>query len=122
MDFLDLGGLDEADGVLGLAARIQAGAVVQFHVRDAVASATDLDLHLSGHSDISPAGALLFSCVGRGQHLYGAPGHDSRLIFKHFGDLPIGGFFCNGEIGPVQGTTYLHSYTSSLALFSESDA
>ena len=33
------------------------------------------------------------------------------------GDVPVGGFFCNGEIGPVGGTTFLHGYTSSFGLF-----
>jgi small ligand-binding sensory domain FIST len=33
------------------------------------------------------------------------------------GDVPLGGFFCNGEIGPVSGTTFLHGYTSSFGLF-----
>ena len=31
----------------------------------------------------------------------------------------IGGFFCNGEIGPVQNATYLHGYTSAFAVFRE---
>jgi hypothetical protein len=31
--------------------------------------------------------------------------------------VPVGGFFCNGEIGPVGGTTFLHGYTSSFGLF-----
>jgi hypothetical protein len=30
--------------------------------------------------------------------------------------VPLTGFFCNGEIGPVGGTTFLHGYTSSFAL------
>ena len=33
------------------------------------------------------------------------------------GAVPLGGFFCNGEIGPVNGTTYLHGYTSCFGLF-----
>ena len=32
---------------------------------------------------------------------------------------PLGGFFCNGEIGPVGGRAYLHGYTASVALFRE---
>jgi hypothetical protein len=31
--------------------------------------------------------------------------------------VPVSGFFCNGEIGPVGGTTYLHGYTSCFAIF-----
>ena len=36
---------------------------------------------------------------------------------EHLGGVPVGGFFCNGEIGPVGGTTFLHGYTSSFGLF-----
>ena len=54
----------------------------------------------------------MFACMGRGEGLYQAPNFDSQLLDKHLGGLPVGGFFCNGEIGPIGGTTYLHGYTS----------
>ena len=59
----------------------------------------------------------MFSCTGRGRYLYGRPDHDTDIFRDVVGGLPLGGFFCNGEIGPVAGTTYLHGYTSSFALF-----
>ncbi len=68
-----------------------------------------------------PRGALLFSCLGRGEHLYGEPDHDSRAFVQEVGDVALGGFFCNGEIGPVGDTTYLHGYTSSFGLFHQED-
>ena len=91
---------------------------MQFHLRDAEASAEDLRQHLStyGRSGHKPAGALLFSCLGRGENLYGQPDHDSNLVLSYLGKLAVGGFFCNGEIGPVGETTFLHGYTSSFAL------
>jgi small ligand-binding sensory domain FIST len=64
------------------------------------------------------AGAILFSCLGRGKRLYGRADHDSTLLKSVMGNIPVGGFFCNGEIGPVAGKTYLHGYTSSIAVFS----
>ena len=33
-----------------------------------------------------------------------------------FGPLPGAGFFCNGEIGPVGTTNFVHGYTASAAL------
>ena len=33
------------------------------------------------------------------------------------GPRAAGRFFCNGEIGPVGGTTFLHGYTSSFGIF-----
>ena len=59
----------------------------------------------------------MFSCVGRGENLYGAPHHDASLFADQMGSLPLAGFFGNGEIGPIGGATYLHGYTSALALF-----
>jgi len=94
---------------------------VQFHVRDAGTSAGDLRLSLSNYSaaagERSPAGALLFQCTGRGSFLYGRPDHDTEMFSNLVGDLPLGGFFCAGEIGPVAGTTHLHAYTSSFGIF-----
>jgi small ligand-binding sensory domain FIST len=49
-------------------------------------------------------------------HLYGAPDHDTRAFRSRFGDVPLGGFFASGEIGPVGGVTHLHGYTSSFGL------
>jgi small ligand-binding sensory domain FIST len=105
-------------GVLDVAAEVREGSVVQFHLRDAQTSADDLAAHLESQAqDARPEGALLFSCLGRGQKLYGAPDHESQAFAARFGDVPLGGFFCNGEIGPVHGRTFLHGYTSSLGLF-----
>ncbi|MBI4424187.1 MAG: hypothetical protein HY554_10695, partial [Elusimicrobia bacterium] len=50
-----------------------------------------------------------------GKKLYGRSGHDSELFEKKLG-LPLGGFFCNGEIGPVEGATHLHGYTSCFGI------
>ena len=65
----------------------------------------------------APAGALLFSCLGRGAWLYGVPDHDSDAFRRHVGSVPLGGCFCNGEIGPVERRAFLHGYTSAFGLF-----
>ena len=67
-------------------------------------------------SSAGSAGALLFSCLGRGRSLYGSADHDTDAFRRHVGDVPLTGFFCNGEIGPVQGTTFLHGYTSAFGV------
>jgi small ligand-binding sensory domain FIST len=117
-DFLirNVMGIDGKSGALVVGALVRDGMVVQFHLRDARTSAADLDELLHRYRG-RPAGALLFSCLGRGQHLYGEPDHDSNTFRRHAGEVPLGGFFCNGEIGPVQGTTFLHGYTSAFGLF-----
>jgi small ligand-binding sensory domain FIST len=91
--------------------------VIQFHLRDASSSAENLDAVLSRHRYAAPAGALLFSCLGRGQSLYGRSGLESEAFRNAMGDVPLGGFFGNGEIGPVRGRTFLHGYTSAFGLF-----
>jgi len=119
-DFLirHMAGLDRDHGVLAVGGRVRTGDTLQFHLRDRHASALDLAELLSRQSrNPTPAGALLFSCLGRGEGFYGEPDHDSKMVREHLGDVPIGGFFCNGEIGPVHGRTWLHGYTSSFALF-----
>jgi small ligand-binding sensory domain FIST len=109
-------GLDGKTGAVAVGALLRPGMVVQFHLRDARTSAEDLDTMLGRYTG-KPAGTLLFSCLGRGVGLYGRADHDTDLARTHLGDVPLGGFFCNGEIGPVQGTTYLHGYTSAFGLF-----
>jgi small ligand-binding sensory domain FIST len=122
-DFLirNLVGADQESGAIGVAAELYVNQVVQFHLRDAQTSASDLDQVLTrtrdAYSPAPPAGAMLFSCTGRGEGLYGRSGHDSATFHRLLGTVPLGGFFCNGEIGPVEGKTFLHGYTSSFALF-----
>jgi small ligand-binding sensory domain FIST len=121
-------GVDQANGFLGIGAPLRVGQTVQFHLRDAATSRDDLKLMMTRSGSVSlkeallqkpaRAGAVLFSCLGRGKRLYGQANHDSQIVKSYVGDIPIGGFFCNGEIGPVGGKTYLHGYTSSIAVFS----
>lgn len=94
--------------------------VVQLHVRDEQAARDDLARTLDGVTG-APRGGLLVSCVGRGEGLFGEPDHDSRRFAERFADAPIGGFFGNGEVGPVQGQSYVHGYTSVFGLFAEPD-
>lgn len=120
-DFLirNLIGADRGRGILAVGELLREGQVVQFHVRDAATSAEDLERQLRRYLEQngSAAGGLLFQCNGRGAHLYGKPGHDATLFQAIAGPVPLGGFFCNGEIGPVGPATYLHGYTSAFALF-----
>jgi small ligand-binding sensory domain FIST len=120
-DFLirNIIGVDNQNGTLAIGAPLRTGQTVQFHLRDSRSSAEDLRavFDQAGTAREQTRGALLFSCVGRGQALYGRPHHDSQFFLQNVGPVPLGGFFCNGEIGPVGGTTYLHGYTSCFGLF-----
>ena len=114
-------GLDARTGVMAIGEMLREGQRVQFHIRDAMTSAEDLSTLLSryaGEERVTESqGALLFSCLGRGEYLYGRPDHDTDLFRDKVGNFPLGGFFCNGEIGQVGGSTFLHGYTSSFGIF-----
>lgn len=118
-DFLirNIVGVEPHLGALAVAAEVTENQVVQFHLRDAEASSADLEQMLTRYDGESPAGALLFSCLGRGTALYGHSNHDNDLFQHRFGDVPLGGFFGNGEIGPVGHNTFVHGYTSAFGLF-----
>jgi small ligand-binding sensory domain FIST len=110
-------GVDPTAGAIAIGDRIRPGQRLQFHVRDAQTSAEDLELLLQRYqNEHNPqqgaAAALMFSCLGRGTGLYGKPNFDSSLFQQYFQDIPLSGFFCGGEIGPVGGSTFLHAYTS----------
>jgi small ligand-binding sensory domain FIST len=115
-DFLvrNVMGADRETGALGVGDHVMVGQTVQFHVRDAAAADEDLRELLDGES---ASGALIFTCNGRGQHLFGAPDHDAGVVAELLGPIPAAGAFCAGEIGPVGGQNFLHGFTASLALF-----
>ncbi|HTB23618.1 MAG TPA: FIST N-terminal domain-containing protein [bacterium] len=123
-DFLirNVMGFDERGGNVAVAAFVREGMRLRFHVRDAEAADEDLRKvmarSLAAQPERKVAGALLFSCVGRGERLFSEPDHDSQAFARVFGSEAVGGFFCNGEIGPVGGGTYLHGFTSCFAVFS----
>jgi small ligand-binding sensory domain FIST len=121
-DFLirNIVGIDPDAGAVVVADQVAVGQSVQFQLRDPATSRQELRrlLQRLPPAAISPpAGALFFNCTGRGRALYGTANQDIRTIQMISGKLPVGGFFCNGEIGPVGGTNLLHGYTASLGLF-----
>jgi small ligand-binding sensory domain FIST len=116
-DFLirTLLGVDPKAGAIAVGDRVRPGQRIQFHLRDARTSAEDLDYWLGNYQrgqSPAPTGALMFACMGRGEGLYQAPNFDSGLFQQYLGPVPLGGFFCGGEIGPVGNTTFLHGFTS----------
>ena len=125
-DFLvrNLVGADQQAGAIAIGDLVQEGQTVQFQLRDAK-SASD-DLHVLLAADRSkhrnpPLAALLFSCCGRGEGLFGQAHHDSTVVQERMGHIPVAGFFAQGEIGPVGERNFLHGYTASVAIFSGPD-
>jgi small ligand-binding sensory domain FIST len=122
-DFLVRGvmGADPETGAIVVSGDIDVGQTVQFHVRDAESADEDLraalEREVASLSGQSPAAALLFTCVGRGSQLFQAPDHDAGLMAKFLGEVPMAGCFCAGELGPIGGKNFLHSFTASIAIF-----
>ena len=123
-DFLvrNLIGADQQAGAVAVGEVVQEGQTVQFHLRDAKSASDDLHFLLATDRtkhQSPPLGALLFSCCGRGEGLFGRPHHDSGVVQERLGPIPTAGFFAQGEIGPVGGRNFLHGYTASVVIFAE---
>ena len=113
----NLMGVDPRHGAMAVADRLQVGQRLQFQLRDGDTSRQELRslLHQQQQQNPEALTAVLFACMGRGQGLYGEPHVDAALCRQQFPELPISGLFCNGEIGPVDGSTQLHGYTACWA-------
>lgn len=125
-DFLirDIVGFNPKTGDLAVAAAVNDLDVIQFHLMDARTSAQEFARLMDEYNERSngaprPSGALLFSCVERGEEFYGHPNHESTALREHLGEVPIGGCFCDGEIGPIGQKTFLHGYASTVVVFRE---
>jgi len=113
-----VGTAPEEDAVL-VDSKVRVGQTVQLQLRDGATATDDLDETLARATvEGGPArAALLFSCAGRGKRLFDVPDHDVAAVRRSYGDIPIAGFFCNGEIGAVGPRNFVHGFTASLAVF-----
>jgi small ligand-binding sensory domain FIST len=113
-------GADPKAGTLALGERVRVGQTVRMHVRDGATADQDLRDALRAQAQAlgaaGAAGALLFTCNGRGSHMFDLPDHDAAAVEDALG-APAGGFFCAGEIGPVGGRNFLHGFTATIGVF-----
>jgi small ligand-binding sensory domain FIST len=122
-DFLVRGvlGADPDTGAVSIGAAVAPGQVVRLHARDAGSADADLRRELRLRAVAlggqRPAGALVFSCNGRGRSMFGDTDHDVSLVADELGGPPAAGFFAAGEIGPVGGRSFLHGFTATVAVF-----
>jgi small ligand-binding sensory domain FIST len=111
-------GADEDSGAIAVGDEVRVGQTIRFHVRDAASADEDLRESLAGGlAGETAAGALLFTCNGRGTHMFAEPDHDARALADAVGSSALAGFFCGGEIGPVGGRAFLHGFTATAAVF-----
>ena len=113
-----LGGDRERAGVV-VGDRMEIGRTIRFHVRDAAGAGDDLGgmLRRLRERGTTVEGALLFTCNGRGMHMFGDSDHDVRMVRDVLAPAGVAGFFANGEIGPVGGRSHLHGFTASMLAF-----
>jgi small ligand-binding sensory domain FIST len=113
-------GADRETGAIAIGERVRVGQTVRLQVRDAASADEDLREALRAQAQAlgsdGAAGTLLFTCNGRGSHMFEVPDHDASAIEDSLG-APTAGFFCAGEIGPVGGRNFLHGFTATMAVF-----
>jgi small ligand-binding sensory domain FIST len=113
-------GADRETGAIAIGEQVRVGQTVRLQVRDAASADEDLREALRAQAEAlgsgGAAGTLLFTCNGRGSHMFDVPDHDASAIEDTLG-APTAGFFCAGEIGPVGGRNFLHGFTATMAVF-----
>jgi small ligand-binding sensory domain FIST len=121
-DFLmrGLAGVDAQRRGLIVGDLVPVGRTLQFQVRDADTADDDLRRRLrtfrQGSFD-TIEGALLFSCNGRGAHMFASADHDVAVLEEELAVDAVAGFFAAGEIGPVAGRNHMHGLTASVLAF-----
>jgi small ligand-binding sensory domain FIST len=111
----NLVGIDPEKGWLAIGERIQRGDRIMFVRRDSASAMVDLDRmvgEVSRRAGPSPRAALYFSCVARGPNLFGPNSQELGCIRDKLGDVPLIGFYANGEIS----NNRLYGYTGVLAV------
>lgn len=109
-------GADTNERLVAISEVVPAQGDVVFCRRDAGAAREDM-LRMLGEIKLAlsapPRGAVYYSCLGRGEGLFGADSVELKLISEVLGEFPLVGFFANGEISHDR----LYGYTGVLTLF-----
>jgi len=112
----NLVGIDPRQGWIALGAEVAPGDPILFCRRDPDSARADLDRmlrQLAGRLQGPPKAGIYVSCIARGAALFGEPGVETGMIRDRFGDIPLIGFFANGEISRDR----LYGHTGVLTLF-----
>jgi len=109
-------GVDQNQKLIAVAEHLSPGQSIMFCRRDSNTARDDLRRMLADLSarTNAPRGGVYFSCVARGRHMFGADSAEMTLVKEVLGDIPIVGFFANGEISHNR----LYGYTGVLTLIS----
>ena len=109
-------GIDPDQEMLAVGVEAHEGDKIVFVRRDANAAQTNLQTMLNRIKDRlqgrKPLAALYYSGVSRGVHMFGNAGAEQELVRHTLGDVPLLGFFGNGELA----NGHLYGYSGVLAL------
>lgn len=108
--------IDPRKKLIAIGDYVERNSEILFCKRDATSAREDLWRileELRAEFSAPPSGALYFSCVGRGEHMFGRRGAELEQVQEAFGEVPLVGFFCSGEISHDR----LYGYTGVLTLF-----
>ena len=110
-------GVDERNNLLAVGEMVEEGQAVMFCRRDEESAVKDMTRMLADIKkrigENQPQGALYYSCLGRGRSLFGPDSRELRLIRDALGDIPLTGFFGNGEIAHNR----VYGFTGVLTVF-----
>jgi len=112
----NLMGIDPNSGAIAIGEYLKPGTPIMFCKRDGKTAIEDLERmvnKLKSRAGSNIKGGLYFSCLGRGQHMFGQPHREMELIADIIGNVPLVGFYANGEIAGNR----LYGYTGVLTLF-----
>ena len=123
-DFLmrNVMGIQQETGGIAVGEMLREGQVIQFHVRDGKAAEEDLQTLLRQYTSEREGsrgeGALLFSCLGRGQHMFGRPDHDTDIFRDESRSAAPGRLLLQRGDWPGGVQHLPPRFTSSFAIFS----
>jgi small ligand-binding sensory domain FIST len=109
-------GVDEEQRLVAIGEVLVEGSELMFCRRDGTSARQDMERMLqdiSRRADGNARGALYYSCLGRGRHQFGKNSEELKMIKDALGDIPLVGFFANGEIFHNR----LYAYTGVLSVF-----
>lgn len=109
-------GIDPGNKLIAIGDLARKGQRLHFCRRDRETARADMTRMLDSIREglyTPPRGALYFSCLGRTGALFGGESAELQMIREALGDVPLAGFFGNGEISHNR----LYGYTGVLTLF-----
>ena len=112
----NLAGIDTEGGAIAIGELLETRQALMFCRRDPEAARQDLERmlrDLKARCKGPPKGAVYVSCLARGPNMFGPDSAELKAVQREIGDVPLVGFFGNGEISHDR----LYTYTGVLTLF-----